>query len=143
MCNNSKQDSPHNCKQKIMQVSCVWFTVKPVLNWDLRRRIVLGAARGMLYLHKHCHPKLICTHNKASTVLLDEYLKPVVGDFGPTNLLDHRDSHVTIAFTSTVGRISPEYLSIANVKKSCVFSRSDINKFTQTFYWKLPAKNII
>ncbi|XP_054822507.1 probable LRR receptor-like serine/threonine-protein kinase At2g23950 [Prosopis cineraria] len=84
---------------------------KPALDWNTRKRIAIGAARGLLYLHEQCDPKIIHRDVKAANVLLDEYYEAVVGDFGLAKLLDHADSHVTTAVRGTVGHIAPEYLS--------------------------------
>lgn len=84
---------------------------KPALDWSTRKRIALGAARGLLYLHEQCDPKIIHRDVKAANILLDDYCEAVVGDFGLAKLLDHRDSHVTTAVRGTVGHIAPEYLS--------------------------------
>ncbi|KAJ9683000.1 hypothetical protein PVL29_018830 [Vitis rotundifolia] len=84
---------------------------KPVLDWGTRKRIALGAARGLLYLHEQCDPKIIHRDVKAANILLDDYCEAVVGDFGLAKLLDHQDSHVTTAVRGTVGHIAPEYLS--------------------------------
>ncbi|KAL6909623.1 hypothetical protein ACP4OV_001282 [Aristida adscensionis] len=84
---------------------------KPPLDWITRKRIALGAARGLLYLHEQCDPKIIHRDVKAANVLLDDYCEAIVGDFGLAKLLDHRDSHVTTAVRGTVGHIAPEYLS--------------------------------
>ncbi|XP_002514536.3 protein NSP-INTERACTING KINASE 1 [Ricinus communis] len=84
---------------------------KPALDWSTRKRIALGTARGLLYLHEQCDPKIIHRDVKAANILLDEYCEAVVGDFGLAKLLDHRDSHVTTAVRGTVGHIAPEYLS--------------------------------
>ncbi|XP_051140729.1 protein NSP-INTERACTING KINASE 1 isoform X2 [Andrographis paniculata] len=84
---------------------------KPGLDWAARKRIALGAARGLLYLHEQCDPKIIHRDVKAANILLDEYCEAVVGDFGLAKLLDHQDSHVTTAVRGTVGHIAPEYLS--------------------------------
>lgn len=85
--------------------------VKPALDWGTRKRIALGAARGLLYLHEQCDPKIIHRDVKAANILLDDYCEAVVGDFGLAKLLDHHDSHVTTAVRGTVGHIAPEYLS--------------------------------
>ncbi|XP_051142969.1 probable LRR receptor-like serine/threonine-protein kinase At4g30520 [Andrographis paniculata] len=84
---------------------------KPVLDWSTRKRIAIGAARGLLYLHEQCDPKIIHRDVKAANVLLDEWCEAVVGDFGLAKLLDHAESHVTTAVRGTVGHIAPEYLS--------------------------------
>ncbi|CAL9748348.1 unnamed protein product [Musa acuminata subsp. burmannicoides] len=84
---------------------------KPPPDWITRKRIAVGAARGLLYLHEQCDPKIIHRDVKAANILLDDYCEAVVGDFGLAKLLDHRDSHVTTAVRGTVGHIAPEYLS--------------------------------
>ncbi|KAK6127000.1 hypothetical protein DH2020_039256 [Rehmannia glutinosa] len=84
---------------------------KPALGWQTRKRIAIGAARGLLYLHEQCDPKIIHRDVKAANVLLDDYFEAVVGDFGLAKLLDHAESHVTTAVRGTVGHIAPEYLS--------------------------------
>ncbi|KAL7193584.1 hypothetical protein ACSBR2_025228 [Camellia fascicularis] len=84
---------------------------KPALDWNTRKRIAIGAARGLLYLHEQCDPKIIHRDVKAANILLDDYCEAVVGDFGLVKLLDHADSHVTTAVRGTVGHIAPEYLS--------------------------------
>lgn len=84
---------------------------KPALDWNTRKRIAIGAARGLVYLHEQCDPKIIHRDVKAANVLLDEFYEAVVGDFGLAKLLDHADSHVTTAVRGTVGHIAPEYLS--------------------------------
>uniref|UniRef100_M8CNN2 Putative LRR receptor-like serine/threonine-protein kinase n=1 Tax=Aegilops tauschii TaxID=37682 RepID=M8CNN2_AEGTA len=96
---------------------CIWhvdwypWERKPALGWQTRKRIAVGAARGLLYLHEQCDPKIIHRDVKAANVLLDEHHEAVVGDFGLAKLLDHGDSHVTTAVRGTVGHIAPEYLS--------------------------------
>ncbi|CAL9748186.1 unnamed protein product [Musa acuminata subsp. burmannicoides] len=84
---------------------------KPPLDWSTRKRIAVGAARGLLYLHEQCDPKILHRDVKAANVLLDGCCEAVVGDFGLAKLLDHGDSHVTTAVRGTVGHIAPEYLS--------------------------------
>lgn len=84
---------------------------RPTLDWNIRKRVAIGAARGLLYLHEQCDPKIIHRDVKAANVLLDDYYEAIVGDFGLAKLLDHADSHVTTAVRGTVGHIAPEYLS--------------------------------
>ncbi|XP_002522232.4 probable LRR receptor-like serine/threonine-protein kinase At5g45780 isoform X2 [Ricinus communis] len=84
---------------------------KPSLDWNRRIHVAVGAARGLLYLHEQCNPKIIHRDVKAANILLDESFEAVVGDFGLAKLLDRTDSHVTTAVRGTVGHIAPEYLS--------------------------------
>lgn len=74
-------------------------------------QIALGSARGLLYLHEQCNPKIIHRDVKAANILLDEFFEAVVGDFGLAKLLDRQESHVTTAVRGTIGHIAPEYLS--------------------------------
>ncbi|XVF67172.1 hypothetical protein PTKIN_Ptkin10aG0099300 [Pterospermum kingtungense] len=81
------------------------------LGWAIRKRIALGVARGLTYLHDHCDPKIIHRDVKAANILLDEEFEAVIGDFGLAKLMDCKDTHVTSAVRGTIGHISPEYLS--------------------------------
>ncbi|XP_074296955.1 putative LRR receptor-like serine/threonine-protein kinase At5g10290 [Silene latifolia] len=82
-----------------------------VLDWPTRKRISLGTARGLEYLHEHCDPKIIHRDVKAANVLLDENFEAVVGDFGLAKLVDVRKTNVTTQVRGTMGHIAPEYLS--------------------------------
>ncbi|CAJ1936012.1 unnamed protein product [Sphenostylis stenocarpa] len=84
---------------------------QPPLEWAKRKRIALGAAKGLAYLHDHCDPKIIHRDVKAANILLDEDFEAVVGDFGLAKLMDYKDTHVTTAVRGTIGHIAPEYLS--------------------------------
>ncbi|KAI5356114.1 PREDICTED: somatic embryogenesis receptor [Prunus dulcis] len=84
---------------------------QPPLDWEKRKRIALGSARGLAYLHDHCDPKIIHRDVKAANILLDEEFEAVVGDFGLAKLMDYKDTHVTTAVRGTMGHIAPEYLS--------------------------------
>ncbi|XP_050291170.1 LRR receptor kinase SERK2 isoform X2 [Quercus robur] len=83
----------------------------PVLDWPTRKRVALGTARGLEYLHEHCNPKIIHRDVKAANVLLDEDFEAVVGDFGLAKLVDVRKTNVTTQVRGTMGHIAPEYLS--------------------------------
>ncbi|KAL3514213.1 hypothetical protein ACH5RR_026930 [Cinchona calisaya] len=95
---------------------------EPPLDWPTRKRIALGSARGLSYLHDHCDPKIIHRDVKAANILLDEEFEAVVGDFGLAKLMDYKDTHVTTAIRGTIGHIAPEYLSTGkSSEKSDVF----------------------
>ncbi|XP_016492501.1 putative LRR receptor-like serine/threonine-protein kinase At5g10290 [Nicotiana tabacum] len=82
-----------------------------VLVWPTRKRVALGTACGLEYLHEHCNPKIIHRDVKAANVLLDEDFEAVVGDFGLAKLVDINKTNVTTQVRGTMGHIAPEYLS--------------------------------
>lgn len=84
---------------------------EPILDWPTRKRVALGTARGLGYLHEHCNPKIIHRDVKAANVLLDEDFEAVVGDFGLAKLVDVKKTSVTTQVRGTAGHIAPEYLS--------------------------------
>ncbi|KAF7037894.1 hypothetical protein CFC21_048171 [Triticum aestivum] len=84
---------------------------EPILDWNARKRVAIGTARGLEYLHEHCNPKIIHRDVKAANVLLDEGFEPVVGDFGLAKLVDVQKTSVTTQVRGTMGHIAPEYLS--------------------------------
>ena len=100
---------------QISNFICGYLIERPAnqlpLDWPTRKRIALGSARGLSYLHDHCDPKIIHRDVKAANILLDEEFEAVVGDFGLAKLMDYKDTHVTTAVRGTIGHIAPEYLS--------------------------------
>ena len=52
------------------------------LGWEARKKIALGAARGLAYLHEDSNPRVIHRDFKASNVLLEDDFTPKVSDFG-------------------------------------------------------------
>lgn len=96
---------------------------EPVLDWATRKRVALGTARGLEYLHEQCNPKIIHRDVKAANILLDGDFEAVVGDFGLAKLVDVRRTNVTTQIRGTMGHIAPEYLSLGkSSEKTDVFS---------------------
>ena len=87
------------------------LTSQPPLSWEVRKRIALGVARGLAYLHEHCDPKIIHRDVKTDNIFLDEEYEAVVGDFGLAKIMDYKHTHVITKVCGTVGHIAPEYFS--------------------------------
>lgn len=80
------------------------------LNWAARRKIAIGAARGLAFLHHSCTPHIIHRDMKSSNVLLDENLEARVSDFGMARLMSAMDTHLSVStLAGTPGYVPPEY----------------------------------
>ncbi|KAI3930380.1 hypothetical protein MKX01_003408 [Papaver californicum] len=80
------------------------------LKWAARRKIAVGAARGLAFLHHMCVPHIIHRDMKSSNVLLDENLEARVSDFGMARLMSAMDTHLSVStLAGTPGYVPPEY----------------------------------
>ncbi|CAI0387271.1 unnamed protein product [Linum tenue] len=94
------------------------------LDWDVRIKIALGAARGLAYLHEDSSPRVIHRDFKSSNILLESDFTPKVSDFGlARSALDEETSHISTRVMGTFGYVAPEYAMTGHLLvKSDVYS---------------------
>ncbi|KAL8046830.1 hypothetical protein ABFX02_08G199400 [Erythranthe guttata] len=81
-----------------------------LLTWQKRFDIIMGIARGLLYLHHDSRLKVIHRDLKTSNILLDEGLNAKISDFGLARMLDGDETTSrTKRIVGTYGYMAPEY----------------------------------
>lgn len=97
-------------------------SVGPVLSWQTRVRVALGASKGLAYLHDD--KGVIFRDFKTANILLDEAFNPKLSDFGLARQgPDAGKTHVTTGVKGTYGYAAPEYIQTGHLTfKSDVFS---------------------
>ena len=52
------------------------------MDWEKRVHIIEGITQGLLYLQEYSRLTIIHRDLKASNILLDDFMKPKISDFG-------------------------------------------------------------
>ncbi|GAB4841192.1 Probable LRR receptor-like serine/threonine-protein kinase rkf3 [Ancistrocladus abbreviatus] len=115
-----------------------YATEKVKLSWPIRRKIALGMARGLAYLHYGAQPAIIHRDIKASNILLDDSFEAKVADFGLAKFNPEGMSHLSTRVAGTVGYVAPEYALYGQLTE-----RSDVFSFGVVLLELLSGKKAI
>ncbi|KAG6430469.1 hypothetical protein SASPL_108537 [Salvia splendens] len=99
------------------------FESRMPLPWPHRRKILLGVASALSYLHQECESQVIHRDIKSSNIMLDDGFNARLGDFGLARQIEHDKSPDATVAAGTMGYLAPEYLLTGRATdKTDVFS---------------------
>lgn len=121
-------------------MSTVWCNAEygGALPWLTRVKILLGAAKGLEFLHKQEKP-VIYRDFKPSNILLSSDFSSKLSDFGlATDGSEEEDSNFTKSVMGTEGYAAPEYISAGNLT-----TMSDVFSFGVVLLEMLTARKAV
>ncbi|XP_011089586.1 probably inactive leucine-rich repeat receptor-like protein kinase At5g48380 [Sesamum indicum] len=115
MPNGTLHDKLHNVKD----------SAKP-MDWPLRLKIGIRAAKGFAWLHHSCNPRIIHRNISSNCILLDGDYEPKISDFGLARLMNPVDTHLSTFVNGEfgdLGYVAPEYMrTLVATPKGDVYS---------------------
>ncbi|KAL8531389.1 hypothetical protein ACS0TY_008127 [Phlomoides rotata] len=82
------------------------------MDWPLRLKIGIRAAKGFAWLHHSCNPRIIHRNISSKCILLDGDYEPKISDFGLARLMNPIDTHMSTFVNGEfgdLGYVAPEY----------------------------------
>ncbi|PIA61359.1 hypothetical protein AQUCO_00300715v1 [Aquilegia coerulea] len=98
--------------------------VSITLDWSKRMRIAVSCAKGLVYLHDDCQPRVIHRDIKSANIHLKNDYEPLMADFGLAKVTADNITHVSTRIMGTMGYLAPEYASSGKLTE-----RSDVYSF--------------
>ncbi|XWS47125.1 hypothetical protein CRYUN_Cryun14cG0126100 [Craigia yunnanensis] len=99
---------------------------KKAMEWSLRLKIGIGAAKGFAWLHHNCNPRIIHRNVSSKCILLDADIEPKISDFGLARLMNPIDTHLSTFVNGEfgdLGYVAPEYMrTLVATPKGDVYS---------------------
>ncbi|KAA0066720.1 putative leucine-rich repeat receptor-like serine/threonine-protein kinase [Cucumis melo var. makuwa] len=94
------------------------------LNWPTRKKICIGIAKGLTFLHEESRLKIVHRDIKGTNVLLDKNLNPKISDFGLAKLDEEENTHISTRIAGTFGYMAPEYAT-----RGYLMEKADVYSF--------------
>ncbi|KAF8018585.1 hypothetical protein BT93_H3466 [Corymbia citriodora subsp. variegata] len=85
------------------------FTPEKQPCWDEKMGIARNIARGLLYLHEECETQIIHCDIKPQNILIDQYRRAKISDFGLSKLLKPDQTDTMTRIRGTRGYVAPEW----------------------------------
>ncbi|XP_023743406.1 probably inactive leucine-rich repeat receptor-like protein kinase At5g48380 [Lactuca sativa] len=82
------------------------------MEWPLRLKIAIGAAKGFAWLHHNCNPRILHRNISSKCILLDGEFEARISDFGLARLMNPVDTHLSTFVNGEfgdIGYVAPEY----------------------------------
>ncbi|CAN1345258.1 Probably inactive leucine-rich repeat receptor-like protein kinase At5g48380 [Linum perenne] len=65
------------------------------LEWSVRLKIAIRAAKGFAWLHHNCNPRILHRNISSKCIMLDAKFEPRISDFGLARLMNPIDTHLS------------------------------------------------
>ncbi|XP_073281066.1 probable serine/threonine-protein kinase PBL28 isoform X2 [Primulina huaijiensis] len=88
------------------------------MDWSVRLKVAIGAARGLAYLHSSSAVGIPIVHRdfKSTNILLDSNYEAKISDFGLAKLMpEGQETCVTARVLGTFGYFDPEYTLVRHI----------------------------